>query len=67
MIHFKLGSHAYNIINLLSVTGEFPLASLGILGSTQYENTIRRMLTTQKIMDARGVDLHTAYCIRYER
>lgn len=52
MIHFKPGSHAYNIINLLSVTGEFPLASLGILGSTQtYENVIRRMLTPQKIID----------------
>ncbi|MCM1295942.1 MAG: hypothetical protein NC311_10410 [Muribaculaceae bacterium] len=52
MIHFKPSSHAYNIINLLSVTGEFPLASLGILGSTQtYENTIRKMLTPQKIMD----------------
>lgn len=51
MIHFKPGSHAYNIIDLLSVTGEFPLASLGILGSMQtYENTIRRMLTPQKIM-----------------
>lgn len=52
MIHFKPGSHAYNLINLLSVTGEFPLCSLEILGSRQtYENTIRRMLTTQKIVD----------------
>ena len=52
MIHFKPGSHAYNLINLLSVTGEFPLCSLEILGSRQtYENTIRRMLITQKIVD----------------
>ena len=52
MIHFKPGSHAYNLINLLSVTGEFPLCSLEILGSRQtYENAIRRMLTTQKIVD----------------
>lgn len=52
MIHFKPGSHAYNIINLLSVTGEFPLSSLEILGSRQtYENAIRRMLIPQKIVD----------------
>lgn len=52
MIHFKPGSHAYNLINLLSVTGEFPLCSLEILGSRQtFENAIRRMLTTQKIVD----------------
>lgn len=52
MIHFKPGSHVYNIINLLSVTGEFPLCSLEILGSRQtYENTIRRMLIPQKIVD----------------
>lgn len=54
MIHFKLGSHAYKLINLLSVTGEFPLSSLGIFGSVQtYENTIRRMLIPQKIMDGK--------------
>ncbi len=52
MIHFKPGSHAYNIINLLSVTGEYPLCSLEILGSRQtYENAIRRMLIPQKIVD----------------
>ena len=52
MIHFKPGSHAYNIIDLLSVTGEFPLCSLDILGSRQtYENTIRRMLIPHKIVD----------------
>lgn len=52
MIHFKPGSHAYNIIDLLSVTGEFPLSSLEILGSRQtYENAIRRMLIPQKIVD----------------
>ena len=52
MIHFKPGSHAYNIIDLLSVTGEFPLCSLEILGSRQtYENAIRRMLIPQKIVD----------------
>lgn len=52
MIHFKPGSHAYNIIDLLSVTGEFPLCSLDILGSRQtYENVIRRMLIPQKIVD----------------
>lgn len=52
MIHFKSGSHAYNIIDLLSVTGEFPLSSLEILGSRQtYENAIRRMLIPQKIVD----------------
>lgn len=52
MIHFKPGSHAYNIIDLLSVTGEFPLCSLEILGSRQtYENAIRRMLISQKIID----------------
>lgn len=54
MIHFKPGSHAYNIIELLSVTGEYPLSSLEILGSRQtYENTIRRMLITQKIVDGK--------------
>ncbi len=52
MIHFKPGSHAYNIIDLLSVTCEFPLCSLDILGSRQtYENAIRRMLIPQKIVD----------------
>lgn len=52
MIHFKPGRHAYNIINLLSVTGEYPLSSLEILGSRQtYENAIRRMLIPQKIVD----------------
>lgn len=52
MIHFKPGSHAYNIIDLLSVTGEFLLCSLDILGSRQtYENAIRRMLIPQKIVD----------------
>lgn len=52
MIHFKPGSQAYNIIALLSVTGEFPLSSIGILGSRQtYENTVRRMLTPQRIAD----------------
>ena len=52
MIHFKPGSHAYNIIDLLSVTGEFPLCSLEILGSRQtYENAIRRMLLPQKVVD----------------
>lgn len=55
MIHFKPGSQAYNIIALLSVTGEFPLASIGILGSRQtYENTVRRMLTPQRIADVEG-------------
>lgn len=55
MIHFKPGSQAYNIIALLSVTGEFPLASIGILGSRQtYENTVRRMLTPQSIADVEG-------------
>lgn len=55
MIHFKPGSQAYNIIALLSVTGEFPLASIGILGSKQtYENTVRRMLTPQRIADVEG-------------
>ncbi len=54
MIHFKPGSHAYNIIELLSVTGEYPLSSLEILGSRQtYENTIRRMLIPQKIVDGK--------------
>ena len=52
MIHFKPGSHAYKIIDLLSVTGEFPLSSLEILGSRQtYENDIRRMFIPQKIVD----------------
>lgn len=52
MIHFKPGSHAYNIIDLLSVTGEFPLCSLEIFGSRQtHENAIRRMLIPQKIVD----------------
>ena len=52
MIHFKPGSHAYKLIDLLSVTGEFPLCSLEILGSRQtYENAIRRMLIPQKIVD----------------
>ena len=55
MIHFKPGSQAYNLIALLSVTGEFPLASIGILGSKQtYENTIRRMLAPQRIADVEG-------------
>ena len=55
MIHFKPGSQAYNIIALLSLTGEFPLASIGILGSKQtYENTVRRMLTPQRIADVEG-------------
>lgn len=54
MIHFKPGSQAYNIIALLSVTGEFPLSSIGILGSRQtYENTVRRMLTPQRIADVK--------------
>lgn len=54
MIHFKPGSHVYNIIDLLSVIGEYPLCSLEILGSRQtYENAIRRMLIPQKILDGK--------------
>ena len=50
MITVRPGSHMYHLLRLLSVSGEFPSKSLGILGDVRTIKTmIHKMETAQKI------------------
>ena len=46
MITLRTGSHALNIITLLSVTGEFPMRSLKILGNERVLKALVHKMTT---------------------
>lgn len=48
MIIFNINTRVYNLISLLCVTGEYPVASLGILGDrTCYRRLVTNMCKTQ--------------------
>ena len=46
MITLRTGSHALNIITLLSVTGEFPMRSLKLLGNERVLKALVHKMTT---------------------
>lgn len=48
MITIKPGSHIHTILTILTLVGEFPMASLGLLGSVRsYGDLIRKLTTVQ--------------------
>lgn len=49
MITIKPGSHIHTILTILTLVGEFPMASLGLLGSVRsYGDLIRKLTTVQE-------------------
>ena len=49
MITIKPGSHIHTILTILTLVGEFPMASLGLLGSVRsYGDLIRKLTTIQE-------------------
>ena len=49
MITLRSGSHAYRLLLVLAVTGEYPMRSLHLLGSSRtLEDTVRRLENVQR-------------------
>ena len=56
MIRLVPGSHAYRIVKLLLLTGEFPFRSLGILGDTRtVKAVVMRMTEVHDVREETGV------------
>lgn len=53
MVHFRPGSQVWQLITLLSFTGEFPFRSLSLLGSGRvYKALVSRLATPQTIRNS---------------
>ena len=60
MITIRPGSHAYRLILLLSVAGEFPTGSLGILGNVRViKALVHKMESIQSFRSDRDGDVYT--------
>lgn len=58
MITLRSGSHAYRLLLVLAVTGEYPMRSLHLLGSSRtLEDTVRRLENVQRFRLPSGADL----------
>ena len=52
MIHFRPGSHAYNIVSVIGITGEFPYKSIRLFGNVRtYKVLIGRLCEVQTFRD----------------
>ena len=51
MITIKPGSHIHTILTILTLVGEFPMASLGLLGSVRSYGDLIRKLTNLSLPD----------------
>ena len=51
MLRLDSGSHVYNLLELLSVCGEFPAKSLKILGDERYIKKMVHKFLNMKILD----------------
>ena len=57
MIHFRPGSHAYDIVSVIGITGEFPYRSVGLFGNARtYKALIRRLCEVQTFRDYNSGD-----------
>lgn len=60
MITLRPGSHAYRLLLLLAIAGEYPIRSLHLLGSSRtLEDLVRRLETVQQFRSSTGADLGT--------
>ena len=60
MITLRPGSHAYRLLLVLAVSGEYPMHSLHLLGSSRaLEDTVRRLENVQQFRSPSGADLGT--------
>ena len=58
MITLRPGSHAYRLLLVLAVSGEYPMRSLHLLGSSRtLEDTVRRLEHVQQFRSPAGADL----------
>ena len=58
MITLRSGSHAHRLLLVLAVTGEYPMRSLHLLGSSRtLEDTVRRLENVQRFRLPSGADL----------
>ena len=58
MITLRSGSHAHRLLLVLAVTGEYPMRSLHLLGSSRtLEDTVRRLENVQRFRSPSGADL----------
>ena len=57
MIHFRPGSHAYDIVSVIGITGEFPYRSVRLLGNARtYKVLIGRLCEVQTFRDYNSGD-----------
>lgn len=57
MIHFRPGSHAYDIVSVIGITGEFPYRSVRLLGNARtYKVLIRKLCEVQTFRDYNSGD-----------
>lgn len=57
MIHFRPGSHAYDIVSVIGITGEFPYRSVRLFGNVRtYKVLIGRLCEVQTFRDYNSGD-----------
>lgn len=57
MIHFRPGSHAYDIVSVIGITGEFPYRSVRLFGNARtYKVLIGRLCEVQTFRDYNSRD-----------
>lgn len=57
MIHFRPGSHAYDIVSVIGITGEFPYRSVRLFGNARtYKVLIGRLCEVQTFRDYNSGD-----------
>ena len=57
MIHFRPGSHAYDIVSVIGITGEFPYRSVRLFGNARtYKTLIGRLCEVQTFRDYNSGD-----------
>ena len=57
MIHFRPGSHAYDIVSVIGITGEFPYRSVRLFGNARtYKVLIGRLCKVQTFRDYNSGD-----------
>ena len=63
MITLRSGSHAHRLLLVLAVTGEYPMRSLHLLGSSRtLEDTVRRLENVQRFAYPLGQTLAPVKC-----